>query len=724
MSPSPHDSRPASIPHIKQEPLLSPNNNYKNITQLSNPNETASPSSTTLASPLEGTNLAAVPYTTLHRSVYIPNLVLGYTALAIFAWVITCIISYRPITTDHYDISVHGYGDGNANTRSLFVENQRWFRVARVIQSIVTVLTIPLTSAVFSKAAVVFVQRQSGLSLRQVMALADKGWTEPKLYAKLLFGGGLKRSGSSFLFFAILLNILGGIISPLQSIFLTSRTIKTPTSPGTVVGLTDILDQSDTPMELMPVLVRSAITYTSSTDVQISLWTGSAINCSNDTDASPTLGPCAVGGITLGNMSLLPQPFLAQLPSGYNTGLIRQFLPRINSSATREVITEADFPANCDTLPGSFYVNYADASVRETQGVSWYDKWSLIACMPENQLRSPWKPVHTRQDFSEELYLNLSVIPSNITVDGAPGLFKITVNTTVGFFELPNYMNGQLPGPLLDGRPSYYCDRDCIHQGAHLDPIYSHAHRDMMSNALPIGGPLLNIAIALFGEGSFIEDRVTNPKAYITTESTHIECIGQAPFIGLLHDSFGQYNISSIFDYCVSNVYDNDSLQQQIAMYVYLLCNDGDGGERIKNAFESAAFLANEAWLKNSITYPTFTVSYDAGADTMVPAISRAGIILISLLLAMDLLSLLAMALYSARTPCWTDQLDAFAMMRIGAAIAESIPFRVADTTDRIKVLDEMPGWVGDVTEGKGKVGELGIGASTPLRGRRKYASY
>ncbi|KAF8809809.1 hypothetical protein BYT27DRAFT_7162363 [Phlegmacium glaucopus] len=99
MSPGLHDSRPASISHIE------PNNNNKDITQLSYPNETVSLSSTTLASPVEeGTKLVAVPYTTLHRSAYIPKLVLGYTALAIFAWALTCILSYRPITTDHYGI--------------------------------------------------------------------------------------------------------------------------------------------------------------------------------------------------------------------------------------------------------------------------------------------------------------------------------------------------------------------------------------------------------------------------------------------------------------------------------------------------------------------------------------------------------------------------------------------------------------------------------------------
>lgn len=267
---------------------------------------------------------------------------------------------------------------------------------------------------------------------------------------------------------------IGGITSPLQSFFLTSRTIKTPTWPGTVLELTDILDQfnplytSGPDFNVIPVLARSAMTSTYNTDPQSRLWTGSVVNCNVPTSESniidPTPESCGLGGITLGNMSLLPDPFLAQLPSGYNTGLIRQFLPRINSSATREVITEADFPPNCDTLPGSFYVNYAN--------VTEFGNWSLIACMPANQTQSPWKPVRTRQDFSEELYLNLSVSGfSSIFLNGIQGgLFKITVNTTAGFFELPNYMNGQLPGPLLDDDPSNYCGLDCASQG-YLNPI-------------------------------------------------------------------------------------------------------------------------------------------------------------------------------------------------------------------------------------------------------------
>ncbi|KAF8813277.1 hypothetical protein BYT27DRAFT_7181160 [Phlegmacium glaucopus] len=496
-------------------------------------------------------------------------------------------------------------------------------------------------------------------------------------------------------------------------------------------------------------MVRSAITSTSNTDVQSGLWISSPINpqsCSlgirHYSSGSIEAQSCAS---TLGNIPWLPEPFLAQLPSGYNTGLIRQILPRINSSATRETITEADFPANCDTLPGSFYVNYANARP--------FGNWSLIACMPANQTQSPWKPVRTRQDFSEELYLNLSVSGFKIgSIGPRPdkakvkhGLFKITVNTTAGYFELPNYMIGQSPGPLLDDDPSNFCSLDCIPQGFYPDPRHltsrsSLTRRDntngtnIISNtslALEIStnrGPLLTTAIALFGEGSFIADRLTHPEAYINRDNIsdifYGKCIGQAPLIGLLHDSSGEVQYWNVLDPCIRTNINDASLQLQIAMYVSSLYDNQYGGDRIRSAFESAAFLANEAWLQSSTLAPSFSVSYDAGADMVVPAISPAGILLISVLLAVDLLSLLAMALYSAWTPCWTDQLDAFAMMRIGAAIAESIPFRVANTTDRIKILDETPGWVGDTTEGKGKVGELGIGAPTPLRRRRKYACY
>jgi len=44
--------------------------------------------------------------------------------------------------------------------------------------------------------------------MRQLMTLADRGWTDLDTVAKLIFGGW-KRYGSALLLMAILLNVLG-----------------------------------------------------------------------------------------------------------------------------------------------------------------------------------------------------------------------------------------------------------------------------------------------------------------------------------------------------------------------------------------------------------------------------------------------------------------------------------------------------------------------------------
>lgn len=70
--------------------------------------------------------------------------------------------------------------------------------------------------------------------------------------------------------------------------------------------------------------------------------------------------------------------------------------------------------------------------------------------------------------------------------------------------------------------------------------------------------------------------------------------------------------------------------------------------ERVSNAFTSAAYLANQAWMQyNGPSYnlKTLSISFDLGADTQKPSISRGGLILISLLLGLDILILLLLAI-------------------------------------------------------------------------------
>ena len=250
--------------------------------------------------------------------------------------------------------------------------------------------------------------------------------------------------------------------------------MQTPASLGRVQKLTDITDRlnadstvgTDT---MIAARLRSVLTSTASTDPQAHLWSNTgALNCSNIT--SPGSAACTFGQVSLGNMSQVEDPFLAQLPAGYSTGIVSQFLPRINSSVTRDRISELDFPANCETSDGSFYANYSTSVLTGWEnGTRVGLDWSLIACMPSNQKVSPWTYSRQRQDFTESLYLNLSAWNSPTTDSEAPdqwsGYFRITVNTTAGYFELPNLMNGELPGPLLDDDPNNHCGRDCIAQG-------------------------------------------------------------------------------------------------------------------------------------------------------------------------------------------------------------------------------------------------------------------
>lgn len=423
------------------------------------------------------------PSTRLYRSTYVLLLTLLYMGFAIFAWTVTCILSLRPITANHYgawiwDNNNNGYGASSPkHLQSLYVKNENWFRTARVIQALVGVLTIPVTSAVCSAAAVVFVQRngsRSDITIRKVMTLADKCWTDPPTYLRTfpyLVSKGWKRYGTSFLFLAMFLCLLGGAISPLQQVFLTTITIKTPTWPQVVEGLVDIPDQfygerdGTVDSNLVVVLTRVALSVTTNTEPQAQMWQ-SGPTCNLTSNLEPGIPIYCGTGATFGTMQGLDDPYLAQLPSGFSTGLLQQFIPRINSSASYEQIEEDDFPSGCGSNPGKFHVTYSNITGTLVVGGN-LTFWGLEACMPANMTVSPWKSTRARQDFGEELFLNLSKVDLE-RVTSNYSYYRITVNTTGGYFELPNYMNGEVQGPLLEFDPNEVCGNACEAQGNNL----------------------------------------------------------------------------------------------------------------------------------------------------------------------------------------------------------------------------------------------------------------
>jgi hypothetical protein len=168
------------------------------------------------------------------------------------------------MTLQHYDVWLgrDGMGRGkdhneNWDHTDLYQKSETWFKTARVLQSIVGILTIPVASAVCGSAAVVYAQRgkhSKNLSLGQLVLLADKTWSGPLKILDFLFGKlGWKTSGpgikhsrhsyaSTLLVFAILLHLLGSIIAPLQQVLLGTRALHVPTGPQVVIKLTDLLN--------------------------------------------------------------------------------------------------------------------------------------------------------------------------------------------------------------------------------------------------------------------------------------------------------------------------------------------------------------------------------------------------------------------------------------------------------------------------------------------------
>lgn len=227
--------------------------------------------------------------------------------------------------------------------------------------------------------------------------------------------------------------------------------------------------------DLLVVQTREALTSTNTLTAQGRLWSKNPHNCNVSlvpNQYPDQSWPCFQGDIaTFGNLSSLEDPFIAQPTPGYSTGLIRQFLPRINSSVHRQEVQASEYPTDCQSRPGAFWVHYGSTTQQSPAVVGW-GSWSLDVCMPANQTHSPWHATRARQDFSEVLYLNISLTSTGPesyfeTPQEQGGLFKITMNTSAGYFELPNYMNGQMQGDLLDTDPVDACllAPECATQG-------------------------------------------------------------------------------------------------------------------------------------------------------------------------------------------------------------------------------------------------------------------
>lgn len=239
---------------------------------------------------------------------------------------------------------------------------------------------------------------------------------------------------------------------------------------------------------------------------------------------------------------------------------------------------------------------------------------------------------------------------------------------------------------------------------------------------VPNKGPLTTIYTALFSNNSFL-DAWTDP-AYRTHVSNAVssrsidlceDVLPMGPVIEAFRETYNSWTTNVCMDI------DADNVEMIGAMW---LANFGDA-DIMRAALRMAAFMANEINFLQPAPYylrPGYNIRIDMGVDVTAPVMPLAGIIVGSILLGLFLLLLIALALFAASTPHWTDRLDAYATLKMGAAMALSTEGLARVGSSAENALDRAPGFVGDAMP-ESEVGRLAVGAEGPLRRRRYEAS-
>ena len=330
-----------------------------------------------------------------------------------------------------------------------------------------------------------------------------------------------------------------------------------------------------------------------------------------------------------------------------------------------------------------------------------------------------------RQDTTETMFLDIhfgtcKVCASSVfDFDSLENItLKLTVNTTLGYFELPNYNNSGIAGPLLAKDPYVTCPGDnhqCLSQWQSKRSLQTNES----STSFAIGvtaniGPLAMLVAAMFEPGSFIATRTPQngappPDIWLPGSGSAIPCT--VPPLNLL------LNEPAEDVQCSTPPFYADDGYESITEWLKLFYDTST----MQNALHAAAVLASQVWL--SSVDGSLTVYYDMGQDSVRPKISFAGVILLSILLAIVLLVLLTVATYISFSYTWVGNFDSSAMMRLCAARADELPLQVISSEGKEKtrtLLERMPGWVGDARPDD-EVGAVAVGATVPLKAGRRY---
>ncbi|CAG7966195.1 unnamed protein product [Penicillium salamii] len=649
------------------------------------------------------------------RPIQVPIIVSLYACCLLVAWSIICTFSRHllvPLPKDFYNNTMLGTAKQEADAHAHINVNLRWYRTARVLWGVASVLTLPLASSVCSFFAVGYVQAQKypkrGPTLRQTLTLTDRGWTNPRVIFS--FFRHSRKECTSFLWVALALHLVGGIINPLQQLFVgqgIGTIIFPPTELHTFYDITSLTDTHSlayrdsgaTVARLRPTLVTAHASGTSNY-----IWQGNSscrLNTANS--ESPSLFKCQRATVnsapyTPSNSTL--DLFTSPMVPRTNTGMLRQFAPRMNSSLSWTDIQIEDFPRNCSVGNG-FFRNYT-SPIDENSG----RYYSLSVCMQGNLSHTPFKRTRDRQDFNETIFISTNYFADEASPGNAT--WRLTLSSTLGYFELPNKRRGGSYGPLLDKDPLLNCTPPRCggrQPPTSRPPNYGYDQNgNWYLDLVPSKGPLTVLTLALFGNDSFID--------------THNDDIsGSFHRVNAQDDVCYGYNPLSLVMGEDEECSSGSSFGDRVATWVSYFSM----AEYAVSALSQASLLANHAILASARGGETLTIYERESVDYSRPEISATSMTVLWLLIATYLPALILLCFLATMSVAWDDSLDSHAMVAMTASLCSRTSLLGDHEPDEEKdLLDALPGYVGDATPDS-PVGTLGIGANSPLQWNRRY---
>jgi len=361
-----------------------------------------------------------------------------------------------------------------------------------------------------------------------------------------------------------------------------------------------------------------------------------------------------------------------------------------------DTVAQQAFPTSClgNASFNASYTNADDSAIKLAKYQSL--PFSVRICAPRNTT-SPWEVTGNRQDIMEEFYLDFQYPSLNQSapteMDPRTGFtHHCRATTTMGYFELPNDWNNQSAGPLLESYPDYDANSDSV-----------------TSDSVASPGPLVASILAIFGKGSFFHTIIS---ARESAESYDALCLQlRQPFTGISRESGINWDQQQPSVDCQSHY-----VPGLLVEYLYTWLINFRKLDNVKYALDLAMFSSNKAMLNLNKDADVFM---SPGMVIQVFHILPIAMIITSVLIALQLFGLIILALYASIHPSWTETLDSFAVLRLGAAMADELPSISPMKAKELGVLDVKEGWVGEFVKEQSR--QLVIGGQGKVRGGRPY---